>query len=346
MHGKKVVQIVDAEKGLVIAPMESVAGSCLIYRDKIFKSSIDSFFEVMIDGTITHIDSELKVKGESNGIRCGLALALQPEDNGPPEVFRFDDHGGGLHWRHEGSKTLMQPGGNTIHVGARVLAMEDFTHVDNALVDVRFKLTQVPMSVLELEWQKKQMRDDKLAFENSSDGRLVMMRNKGIPTEAINANVQRTVGECDPATIEVGLNRLRIATTGNPVMNLSVRNTLSLHSTAEKDTEMWRLDVAHHIPGANSIPTGPNQVYGAAVTITNTTSGNKLAVNSNGQLCCSRSEDDKANAWTMLDAGESMLFLVNIEKQVALANLGGMICLEPAYECIDFKRIEWSVQQF
>ena len=67
----------DTSSGMVIGPGLDLTGSCLIYGKAIDSSGITSFFELCPDGTIIHIDSQLKIKGESGNVVCGLALALQ-----------------------------------------------------------------------------------------------------------------------------------------------------------------------------------------------------------------------------------------------------------------------------
>ena len=335
------VQLMDTTSGMVIGPSagwtEEKEGSALIYRRTIDTSTLMSFFELCEDGTITHIDSQLKVKGESGEVVNGLALALQPASSSQnkPEVFRFDEEG---YWRHEGSKTLIQPAGNAVIMGARVLAMEDFTKAGNSLVDCRVTCVTVPLAVVKVEWAKKQKMEEVLAFDMSSDGRMAKQRATGIGTEDVNATVDKAVEECDPAIIEVGIRGFRIATTGNPVLNLSAKDTISLDSLAG-DKEAWKLEVVKHVPGATTVDVGKNKIYAAAVTISNA-NGETLAVNNSLQLCYST----KASAWTFLDGGESSMILVNIDYKVALVCVGGMIALKSAYE-EGITGHRWSIHQ-
>ena len=323
MASRRIVQIMDTTSGLVIGPDSNLTGSCLIYRGTIDTSTMMSFFELCADGTITHIDSQLKVKGESGNVVCGLALALQPASTSQNEFFHFDEDG---HWRHENSKTLMQPAGNAVIAGAKVMAMEDFTKAGNALTDCRVSLVAVPLTILKAEWEKKRKYNQALAFDMSSDGRITKLRAKGVGTEDEDA-VGRAVNECNPAIIEVGMCGFRISTRENPVRNLSAKDGLSLSPMAE-NTEVWQLKGANHVPGATAMRcVGGNKLNGVAVVVSNL-NGETLAVNNTLQLCYSA----KANTWTILDGGESSAILVNIDFKVALVSVGGMIALKPAYE--------------
>lgn len=334
MASRRIVQIMDTTSGMVIGPGENKGGSTLIYRRTIDTSTFMSFFELCTDGTISHFDSQLKISGESGDVVCGLALALQANSN--PEVFQFDEDG---YWRHVGSKTLMQPAGNAVIAGAKVMAMEDFTKVGNALTDCRVSLVTVPLAILKAEWEKKQKMDQDLAFEMSSDGRIAKLRAKGVGPEDVNASAERAVGECDPAIIEVGMRGFRIATAGNPVLHLSARNVLSLQSLAG-EAEVWQVHAAQHVPNAAAMSkVDESKIYGVAVVVSNL-NGETLAVNSSLQLCYCAT----ANVWTILDGGESSVILVNTDFKVALVYVGGMIALKPAYEC-GITGHRWSIHQ-
>ena len=339
MLSRQVFQIVDRRTGLVIVPMgEGEPGSVLIYSGKVARSDIRSFF-YFHDGCLKHADTGLLVKGESGGrVKIGLALALQKGDPSEDSVMTFDDAG---YLRHSRTGALMQPGGNTVHEGARLLAMDDFLDSDNALVDIRFQRLPVPSSVLEYEWQRKLIRDDQKAFDNSSDGKLYRMQRLGIPRGDINERIVRTVAMSEPTNIIVGSNKLRIATDGNPVLNLSVQYTLSLNELVD-DTEVWSLTQAANAPGAEYITLGSREVFGGGVIIKNHSNGYTLAMNEHAQLCHS---DTLHNIWQILDAGDDRVFILNLDFRFALASQGGLIqCLTADANKVD--HMLWSIKQY
>lgn len=342
MVKRKVFQIVDVKTGLVIVPQgdEGKPGSVLIYSGKVAKSDIRSFFYFQDGKYLRHVDSGLLVSGESGRVRIGLALALQSGSPDEDAELTFDGDG---YLRHPKTNALIQPGGNTIHEGARLMAMDDFLNSDNALVDIRFQTTLVPKSILEFEFQRKLVRDDQRAFENSSDGKIYRMQQMGIPLNDINANIIQTVAMSDPLkSIDVGItNKMRIATNSNPVLNLSVQSTLSL-SAVTNDTEVWSIVQSANAPGLEHVTSGQGEVFGGGVVIRNQSNGFTLAINEQGQLCHSETAH---NVWQVLDAGDSRVFLLNLDLRFALSNLGGLIQVLTA----DSPKVEqmlWSITQY
>ena len=321
MKERRVIQFVDQRTGLVIVPQEDKTGGVLMYSGKVMKSDIRSFFEIVEHGCIRHVDTGFLLGGESSEVRFGLAIALKATDPDPKYAFDFDANG---YWRHPKTTGLMQPAGNKVYEGARLLVNEDFTKsgADNASTDARFTQLQVPVSVLEWEWRKKQLRDDQRAFENSSDGRIAKMRAMGI-LEDNDGDGALSVMEANPCKVEVGhLNKLRIATNGNPVQNLSVRNTLSLTKLADI-TEMWSMIAVSDVPGVVlNVPVDKGEVWGGAVQLKSKETGFTLAMNDQGQLCHS---DTTHNIWQVLDAGDSRVFILNLDLRCALASNGGIV---------------------
>ena len=342
MAKRKVFQIVDVKTGLVIVPQgdEGKPGSVLIYSGKVAKSDIRSFFYFQDGKYLRHVDSGLLISGESGRVRIGLALALQSGSPDEDAELTFDGDG---YLRHPKTNALIQPGGNTIHEGARLMAMDDFLDSDNALVDIRFQTTLVPESILEFEFQRKLVRDDQRAFENSSDGKIYRMQQMGIPLNDINANIIQTVAMSDPLkSIDVGMtNKMRIATNSNPVLNLSVQSTLSL-SAVTNDTEVWSIVQSANAPGLEHVTSGQGEVFGGGVVIRNQSNGFTLAMNEQGQLCHSETAH---NVWQVLDAGDSRVFLLNLDLRFALSNHGGLIQVLTA----DSPKVEqmlWSITQY
>lgn len=339
----EVFQIVDRKTGLVIVPQGDIGmpGSVLIYSGKVAKSDIRSFFYFQDGAYLRHVDSGLCVKGESGGhVKIGLALALQSGAPDQDATLVFDGDG---YLRHPATGALMQPGGNTCHEGARLLAMDDFLDADNALIDIRFSTLPVPGSVLEFEFQRKLVRDDQRAFENSSDGKMYRMRQMGIPLDDINAHIVQTVAMSDPLrSVEVGMtNKVRIATNSNPVLNLSVQNTLSLNALAD-DTEVWSLMQAANTPGLEHATLGQGEVFGGGLIIRNQSNGFTLAMNEQGQLCHSETTH---NVWQVLDAGDSRVFLLNLDLRCALSNHGGLIQVLTA-DSAKVEQMLWSITQY
>ena len=78
------------------------------------------------------------------------------------------------------------------------------------------------------------------------------------------------------------------------------------------------------------------------MVIRNQSNGFTLAMNEQGQLCHSETAH---NVWQVLDAGDSRVFLLNLDLRFALSNHGGLIQVLTA----DSPKVEqmlWSITQY
>ena len=282
-----------------------------------------TYFEITPHGAIRHFATGLWIKSEVREISNGSAVALK-EGPYPPDAdliknfsFTFTDKN---RWKHDLSEMYIQPEGNSVHNGARLMA---YPLDDNAGHCDEFRLTRVNFNQLEFDINQKKIADREAQFANSSDGQAVL----AAATAAATGNEERTelieITWADPAKVCIGMNRLMISTFSDPVKNLSLSldGYYSLSDEADKN-ETWSFSQAD--PSAAK-PHDDDCIFGSQLKIVSK-AGMHLSCNAQGQFSC---EDGPGAIWDILLADKHMFYIVNHAFPFALARFNTEIRLLP-----------------
>lgn len=327
LRGKNIVQICVRSSGMFVCAASPEQQGDITKHFLFYQSSLGdderiySYFELLSSGVIRHFATGLYVMSEIDDISNGYAIALR---QGPvPETremavnfgFTFTDKN---FWQHNKSGLYVQPEGSSAHSGAKLmtypLPVDGHAHME-------FRMTPVPYERLTADLERKNMLDAEAKFATSSDG-------IALEKAALNAgNREREslveMNYADIACIELGINRLTIATFADPVKNLSISNTgvysLQLHSD---EAETWSIFMSDpNLPR----PRDSDSVYGRQIQIRNFL-GKPLSCTSDGRLCC---DEGAGDVWNVLLADKNMYFIVNNAFPFALSRWNDNLTLVP-----------------
>ena len=282
-----------------------------------------TYFEITKTGVMRHFSTGKYVMSEGSHIDVGYTLALKdgptPEDAYTIQNFGFSFTDTNL-WKHNLSGLYIQPEGNSVHNGAKLAAHKyDEERSQTYATDIQFVLENISYEQLKLDMNAKKVADEELAFLNSSDGLALASANAGNQdTEIIQVSL------ADPAMIELGVNRLIVATYANPVLNLSLNlaDRYSITESADSE-ETWSL-----VKTSNTFPSPPgkNIIYSNEIQIVNEV-GKCLACNVQGELCCD--SEGPGTIWDILQAETGKYFIVSHHYPYTLARFYDKLMLVP-----------------
>jgi len=307
-----------------------------------YKASLDdserilTYFEITKHGAIRHFTTDLWIMSEIADVSNGSAVALKAGPN-PPSAdmirrfsFTFTDKN---RWKHDLSEMYIQPEGNSVHNGARLMA---YPLDDNAAHSDEFRLTPVNFNQLQFDVNQKAIADKEAAFATSSDGQALLVA----ATAAATGNEERTelieITWADPAKVCIGMNRLMLATFSDPVKNLSLSNDGFYSLSDEADVnETWRLFQADHIMPK---PHDDDYIFGSQLKIVSK-SGKNLSCTADGRFS---TEDGPGAVWDILIADKHMYYIANHAYPFALARFNHEVRLLPKATPPD-ESLYWNV---